>query len=92
MFLFCSSDITNSDACDVHLINNGVTINSDSTATFEFEGTGPNIAAMHTEFLCRVDNGAPVNCEFCCVIVIATCSGILESDDNLKDRHAFTNP
>ena len=39
----------NNDFCDVHLINTGVTINEDRTATFTFEGTGPSEI---TDFRC----------------------------------------
>lgn len=47
--------------CDVHLVNDGVTItdNGDGTgfATFEFEGTGPDEVSQITNFRCEDSGG-----------------------------------
>lgn len=55
--------VTDRDYCDVHLINRGITIN-DNTATFEWEGTGPDATVFHTMFECTLDDGNVFPCEF----------------------------
>ena len=48
--------------CDVHLINEGLTINGD-TATVQVQGTGPSAASRITEFNCRFDDGGQFPCK-----------------------------
>lgn len=58
--LLTSADVPD---CDAHLLNRGVVINDDGTATFEFEGTGPDISAMHSIFTCSVDGSTETQCK-----------------------------
>ena len=61
LLLLCADQ----NVCGQHLINQGVTINTNHTATIEFEGTGPNAATVLTDYRCSVDRTEPMDCEYC---------------------------
>ena len=48
--------------CDVHLINDGLTIDG-QTATIQVQGTGPSAANRITEFQCLFDSGDVFSCK-----------------------------
>lgn len=58
--------ITDSPTCDVHLINDGFSVIDENSVSFQYEGTGPDANTVHTAFLCRIDNGDTVSCEWWC--------------------------
>ncbi len=55
----------NARQCGAHFINDGVTIAADGlSATFEFEGTGPNATVQVDVFQCRVNSNSFIPCKY----------------------------
>lgn len=63
IWIYCCYTLTElTGLCDVHLINEGLTIDG-QTVTVQVQGTGPSADTRITEFNCQFDSGEFAPCK-----------------------------
>ena len=66
MTVFGANQFLDSNHCDSHLINRGLTVFPNETVLVEFEPTGPSAEDpfSSSEYICSIDYGTFYPCKF----------------------------